>query len=188
MNCRIVLVGIGGQGILFAGRTIGETAMSLGHGVIGSETHGMSQRGGFVISHLKIGRFNGPLIAEGSADIMFGFSFEETLKNLSFLKPGGACIFNKSADAEMPYSISEYIEKKSIKADGFDAFKIAFELGGPKSANLVLLGAATILRDFPLTIDQLKETVRKISPPKFLESNLNALDAGAREMSLMITA
>jgi indolepyruvate ferredoxin oxidoreductase beta subunit len=96
IKTQIILAGIGGQGILFAARIFSEMGLKLGADVLGSETHGMSQRGGSVLAHLKLGDFHSPLIRTGAADILYSFADEESYRSFKFLKSGGASILKFS--------------------------------------------------------------------------------------------
>ena len=109
MNKKIVLAGIGGQGILFATKILSETASRKGYDIIGSETHGMSQRGGSVASFLKIGDFSGPQIMKGKADYLYGYDPQETIKNLIFIRKGGVCFADAkdSFDYDQGYNVEE---------------------------------------------------------------------------------
>jgi indolepyruvate ferredoxin oxidoreductase beta subunit len=96
MDLKLILSGIGGQGVLFATSVFSETALSLGYDVLGSETHGMSQRGGSVISHLKIGAYESPLVRQGTADVLLAFDEDEAYRTLGFLTRGGLCFVNSA--------------------------------------------------------------------------------------------
>ena len=124
---QIIVSGIGGQGVLFVTRLIAETALDLGYSVLISETHGMAQRGGNVVSHLKVGCLStaSPLIRPGRADLFLGLHPDALQVHGFYLKPDGHAFCNTSRDG------SRY---------ALDAFRIASELGTPVSANLVLLG------------------------------------------------
>lgn len=125
---QIILSGIGGQGVLFVTRLLAETALSLGEPILMSETHGMAQRGGNVISHLKIGAgFTSPMVRPGHADVFLGLHGEALLVHGFYLKPGGRAFCDGTTAAEV---------------ETIDAGRIAGELGSPVSANLVLLGFA----------------------------------------------
>jgi indolepyruvate ferredoxin oxidoreductase, beta subunit len=126
---QIIVSGIGGQGVLFATRLLAETALALGHSVMISETHGMAQRGGNVISHLKVGRADiiSPLIRPGRADVFLGLHPDAFVVHGFYLKPGGKAFCN---------GLKEHPEH------ALDAAAIAAELGAPVAANLVLLGFA----------------------------------------------
>ena len=126
---QIIVSGIGGQGVLFATRLLAETALFLGHSVMISETHGMAQRGGNVISHLKVGGADiiSPLIRPGRADVFLGLHPDSFMVHGFYLKEGGKAFLNGPGQDALP----------TVNAAG-----IAADLGAPVAANLVLLGFA----------------------------------------------
>ena len=91
---QYVIVGIGGQGILFSSRVLGHIALSKGERVVGSEVHGMAQRGGSVISHFKVGDYNSPLVKAGEADVLLAFDQNEAVRSMHFLREGGHAVVN----------------------------------------------------------------------------------------------
>ena len=175
-NYRIVLVGVGGQGILFMTRIIAETAIRLGMEVIGSETHGMSQRGGSVVSHLKING-NSPLVRRGTADILIALDKNEVYQTLDFPKEGGICFVNT---AEAPPSfLQDYIDGRGLTYCRIDADAIARELGSPRVANTALLGFISSHNDFRFTYEQVAYTIKMISREGLQTINAEALKRGA---------
>jgi len=127
---QIFLSGVGGQGILFMTRLLAETAIYKGYHILTAETHGMAQRGGLVVSHLKAGDFSSPLIRPGMADILILLHMENLGQHKLYLKPGGSVVINAS-------SAPEGSERFCM-----DASAAAREIGQPKSMNLVLAGFA----------------------------------------------
>jgi len=178
MNLQVILAGVGGQGILFATRIFSELALGQGYDVIGSETHGMAQRGGSVVSHLKIGDYSSPLVRQGTADILFSFDRDEAYRTLGFLKRGGLCFVNSPREDFWDAGIKAYLEKNEIRAYSFPADKVALALGAPRSANLALIGYALSTPDVPFTYQDIKETIVRVSPPGFRDVNLQAFDTG----------
>jgi len=168
MKLQIVIAGIGGQGVLFTSRVIYEMAHRRGEAVFGSETHGMSQRGGSVLAHLKIGRFYSPLVKRGRADLLLGLEREEGLRNISMLKEGGVAVINAR---ELP-------PLEGVKVYRVDSDRIASELDNPRVANLALLGFAISAGALPFSEGELKEVVSSLSPPAFKEVNLKAIERG----------
>lgn len=181
MNLQLILSGVGGQGILFSTRIFSELALEKGYNVIGSETHGMAQRGGSVISHLKIGDYSSPLVRQGTADLLFAFDRDEAYRTLGFLKRGGLCFVNSPKEDFWDPGIKGYLEKNEIRAYSFPADKVALALGVPRSANLALIGYALSVPDVPFTYEDVKETILRVTPPRFRDANLNAFDTGYRE-------
>jgi indolepyruvate ferredoxin oxidoreductase beta subunit len=180
MNLQLILSGVGGQGILFSTRIFSALALEKGYNVIGSETHGMAQRGGSVISHLKIGDFSSPLVRQGAADILLSFDRDEAYRTLGFLKRGGLCFVNSPKEDFWDPGIKGYLEKSEIRAYSFPADKVALALGVPRSANLALIGYALSMPDVPFTYEDVKETIVRVSPPRFRDANLKAFDTGYR--------
>ena len=174
----IVLVGIGGQGILLATRLLAELARRSGLAVMGAENHGMSQRGGSVVSHLKLGGFRSPLVREGTADVLLGLERTETMRALAFLRPGGLCLVNSEPEP-WPAGIEQILRRARITTVTVPADAVASDLGAPRVANTVLLAAAAAHALGPFTVDGLRRVVEDVSPARFLEANLQALEAGA---------
>jgi indolepyruvate ferredoxin oxidoreductase beta subunit len=180
MDLQMILSGVGGQGILFSTRIFTTLALEQGYNVIGSETHGMAQRGGSVISHLKIGDYSSPLVRQGTADILFSFDRDEAYRTLGFLKRGGLCFVNSLKEDFWDAGIKGYLEKNEIRAYSFPADKVALALGAPRSANLALIGYALSVPDVPFTYEDVRETIVRVSPPRFRDVNLKAFDTGYR--------
>lgn len=180
MNLQLILSGVGGQGILFSTRIFSALALEKGYNVIGSETHGMAQRGGSVISHLKIGDHSSPLVRKGTADILLAFDRDEAYRTLGFLKKGGLCFVNSPQEGFWDPDIKGYLEKSEIRAYSFPADKVALALGAPRSANLALIGYALNVPDVPFTYEDIRETIVRVSPPRFRDVNLQAFDTGYR--------
>jgi len=176
-----VLSGVGGQGVLFATKIFSETALALGYEILGSETHGMSQRGGSVISHLKIGAFESPLVREGTADVLLAFDAQEAYRTLIFVKRGGLSFVNKPRGASWgDGGVRGYLEKNQIAAHTYAADEVALKVGSPRSANLALIGYALSVPEMRFDYEVIRGTIERISPPRFKAVNLKALDAGYR--------
>jgi indolepyruvate ferredoxin oxidoreductase beta subunit len=187
MRTQVVIAGIGGQGVLFATRVFTEIARKRGLPVIGSENHGMSQRGGSVTSHLKLGEFRSPLVAEGEADVLLGLDCLEAHRNLPFLRqagdgrPGGVGVVNAPGPEDFPDPrLSEVLHAAGIRVYACPADATAMEMGNPLVANLVLLGFAASLPDFPFPFDEVRDVVDGISPAPHRTANLQALEQGRR--------
>lgn len=173
---QLIISGVGGQGILFIARLLAETAIAKGLPVLTSETHGMAQRGGIVISHLKVGEFSSPLVRPGHADGLIALKPGNVGLHRSFLKPGGWI----AANAGDSFPLPEAAEAATIDAD-----TIAVHLGNPRAVNLVVLGRALAAgRLFCSPDDVEREIRRKLhDKPSLLEGSLAALGAGiAREL------
>lgn len=177
-DLEIVICGVGGQGILFCARALYELARRSGRKVLGSETHGMSQRGGSVTSHVKIGDYHSPMVRAGAADILIAVKAEEIYGNLSFLKDNGRILLNAPKDFEIAPNVQKALEEKGVEVFRADATGAAVEIGAPMAANLVLLSAGVNSGCIPSDFDSLVKTVESITPPRFVEGNLAALKAG----------
>ena len=128
---QIVISGVGGQGVLFITRLLAEAAIEKGLPVFTSETHGMAQRGGTVISHLKVGKFASPLITPGKADGLIALKAESLDQHGSYLKPGGWAAVNGPAPSTMAAASTPFY---------LDADRLAREMDNPRSVNLIMLG------------------------------------------------
>jgi len=183
---NILLVGVGGQGILLASEILSETFMLAGFDVKKSEIHGMSQRGGSVVSHVRYGKeVFSPLVPEGEGDILFGFELMETSRYLSLLKPNGTVVAN---DLRIPPpSIlmgqetypEELVAQMRSRFTNFllvDGQKLATEAGNPRAANTVLLGAVSTRLDIPEEF--WLKALEKMVPAKALEINKKAFLMG----------
>jgi len=185
MTKNIMIVGVGGQGTLLASRILGNTVISKGYDVKVSEVHGMSQRGGSVVTYVKYGeRVYSPIIDEGEADIILAFEMLEAFRAMPYLKTNGKMIANTQQINPMPVitGACEYpqdIEKKissQIDLKTVDALSLANEAGNSKAVNVVLIGVMAKSTDIPYEdwINTIKTTV----PEKFLDVNLKAFDLG----------
>lgn len=175
MELKLILVGLGGQGVVFLTRLLSKTAIALGQPVMVSETHGMSQRGGSVISHLKIGGSEAPLIRRGTADLLLALDQDEAVRNLPFLRQGGTVFVN--SDNGLRTEVAEHLERLDIQVWALPASQMAVTLGAAAIANVILAGFAIAHPALPLPLDTLRETVEAIAP-RGRELNLQALEAG----------
>ncbi|MCC8160587.1 MAG: indolepyruvate oxidoreductase subunit beta [Oscillospiraceae bacterium] len=182
---NIMIVGVGGQGTLLASRILGKVAIKEGYDVKVSEVHGMSQRGGSVVTYVKYGeKVYSPIIDRGEADLILAFEMLEAMRALPYLKKGGKMIANTqqmnpmpviTGAMEYPENIKEKLESK-INLQAVDALSIAEKAGTIKAVNVVLIGllAKSMDVDKRIWIDTIKETV----PEKFTELNLKAFEMG----------
>lgn len=185
IKMNIMIVGVGGQGTLLASRILGKVAIKEGYDVKVSEVHGMSQRGGSVVTYVKYGdKVYSPIIDKGEADLILAFEMLEAMRALPFLKKGGRMIANTQRMNPMPVitGAMEYPEniqdKIAAKADlvAVDALSLAEKAGTIKAVNVVLIGllAKSMNVDKNVWIETIKETV----PEKFIDLNLKAFDMG----------
>lgn len=174
---QIVLSGVGGQGILFLSRLLAETAIAGGFPVLTSETHGMAQRGGVVVSHLKVGGFDSPLVRTGRADILLVLKEENVPLHREFLADGGLLIVNAPA----PPDAGPRAHSHAVDADA-----LALSAGTPHAVNLILLGFA-ISRigggnagGFFCTAGEIREALsrRQGAGGRRLAASLSALELG----------
>ena len=184
MKCQMVIAGVGGQGVLFAARIFTEVARLRGLEVLGSETHGMSQRGGSVTSHLKFGSFQSPLVAEGDADVLLGLDCLEAHRTLPFLRPanGGPaalCVVSAPNAAAFPDPrVAPVLRGMGIELHSCAADAAALELGSVLSANLLVLGFGSALPAFPFSFEEVRTAVEALSSPAHRAANLGAMDRG----------
>jgi indolepyruvate ferredoxin oxidoreductase, beta subunit len=174
---KVIVAGLGGQGVVFLTRLLSQAALALGQAVMVSETHGMSQRGGSVISHLRIGGNEAPLIRRGTADLLLALEPDEAVRNLPFLRRGGA-VFVNASDGLRP-EIAEHLVRLDIQVCSLPASQMALELGAAAVANVVLAGFAVAHPTLPFPVETVREAVQAIAPHG-RELNLRALDAGFR--------
>ena len=182
----IMIVGVGGQGTLLASRILGHVLMGEGYDVKMSEVHGMSQRGGSVVTYVKYGdKVASPLVDEGEADYILAFERLEAARWLSFLKKDGKLILNDQRISPMPVitgameypeNIVEKIDAKGVNLISCDALAMALEAGNAKSVNVVLIGVLSALTEFPEDVWQ--KALEACVKPKFLELNKKAFALG----------
>ncbi len=183
---NIIIVGVGGQGTLLASKILGDLFIKKGYDVKVSEVHGMSQRGGSVITYVRFGdKVYSPVVDEGEADFIVSFEILETARWLSYLKKDGQIVTNIqeidpmpviTGAAEYPQNLTEKIKSKGVKVDALDCLKLAKEAGSPKAVNIVLLGRLSHYFDIDEALWQ--ETIEKNVPKKFLELNKKAFELG----------
>jgi len=181
---QLIISGVGGQGVLFVTRLLAEAAIRRRLPVFTSETHGMAQRGGTVLSHLKVGDFSSPLIRPTQADGLLILKFENIAQHGAFLKSGGWVVVNVQNDR---------VQATELPIDKIDADTLAQEIGNPKAVNLIVLGFAlakaeqtTQNRDkLFCSLAEIK-TVMENRPARrkdIREASLTALEAGYRALA-----
>ncbi len=182
---NIMIVGVGGQGTLLASRILGNTVIGEGYDVKVSEVHGMSQRGGSVVTYVKYGEeVYSPIIGKGEADLILAFELLEAYRALPYLKEGGKMIVNTQKMDPMPVITgaaqypAEIAQKLGEKIDllPIDALSLAKQAGTAKAVNVVLIGLMARQTDIPYA--RWVETIKTTVPAKFLEMNLKAFDLG----------
>lgn len=164
MQQQIIISGLGGQGALTVTRLLAEAAAALGLEVLTSETHGMAQRGGTVISMVKVGPFRGPLIPAGSADVGLFLHPKNLPLHLPFLKKDAAVFVNTDSPGDYRH---------------LDAQDLARQMGAPVVANLILLGYAAAQKGLFCGVELLERQILEKIPARFRDLNLKALRLGA---------
>ena len=163
MKQQIIISGLGGQGALTVTRVLAEAAAALGLEVLTSETHGMAQRGGTVISMIKVGPFRGPLIPAGRADVGLFLHPGNLGVHRFYLRAGGAVFVNAAAPGAYQH---------------LDARGLARQMGAPVAANLILLGYAAARRGLFCSPEILEQVIKDKTPARFRALNLKALQTG----------
>ena len=177
---NFVIGGLGGQGILFMTKILAKTALHKGFNVMGAETHGMAQRGGSVVSHLRLGDVNSSLVKEGDADFLLALEENEAYRNLPFLSDQGMLCSNRaSADFPLP-EVARYLRKADIACHSIEASRISYDLGAPMSTNLALMGYFATLEKCPFSLADLRQTIETMSPAAYKDINLTVFDTGAK--------
>lgn len=185
MTRKIMIVGVGGQGTLLASRILGNTVINEGYDVKVSEVHGMSQRGGSVVTYVKYGdEVYSPIIDKGEADIILAFEMLEAYRAMPFLKKGGKLIVNTQEIDPMPVitgamtypeNIAEKL-KANLDVTLVDALSLAENAGNIKAVNVVLIGVMAKSTD--ISYEKWVETIKTTVPHKFLDVNLEAFKSG----------
>jgi len=183
---NVLIVGVGGQGTLFAGKVIGEVAEKSGLMVKQSEVHGMAQRGGSVVTYVRIGdQVISPLIEKGEADLIVAFEQLEALRWIEFLKPNGFVIVNEQMISPMPVIIGaakypvdvfDRLDRAGVQTVRVDAPTIAAQSGNPKAVNIVLLGM--LAKRLPMARELWLDAIAAKSPAPFVSANQEAFNKG----------
>lgn len=184
---NIMIVGVGGQGTLLASKMLGHVLLQQGYDVKVSEVHGMSQRGGSVVTYVRYGKkVYSPVIDKGEADVIISFEKLEAARWLEFLKKDGTIITNTqevepmpviTGAAAYPENLIEKMQAAGAKVDAKDFLSIAQEAGSAKAVNIALMGRLSTY--FPeISDEQWQDAIEKIVPPKFLDLNRKAFEAG----------
>ena len=183
---NIMIVGVGGQGSLLASKLLGRILLTKGYDIKVSEVHGMSQRGGSVVTYVRYGdKVYSPVIDKGQADYIVSFELLEAARWTEFLKPGGKIITNIQQINPMPVIIgaAQYpqdlvgkMQDAGLDVDAFDALSLAEQAGSTKAVNIVLMGHLS--RYFDFSEEEWLEAIEKSVPPKFLELNKTAFTLG----------
>ena len=187
---NILLSGVGGQGTVLASKIIAKCAIAHGETAHTAETIGMAQRGGCVVSHVRIGDgAYSPLIPHGCADVIIAFEPAEAVRVIPYLKQGGTVIVNTAPTKPVTDSLSDtaydaqpmldYLASTDAEVTAVDGAKIIAACGSAKALNIALLGAAAKTGTIGVTVSELEQVVRTTLKPAFQEANLCALYLGA---------
>jgi indolepyruvate ferredoxin oxidoreductase beta subunit len=182
----IMIVGVGGQGSLLASRLLGNVLLAKGFDVKVSEVHGMSQRGGSVVTYVRYGdEVCSPIIEKGEADVIISFELLESARWLPYLKKGGKLITSTqqldpmpviTGAAQYPEDIAAKIKAMGIQVTAVDALGLAEQAGNAKASNVVLMGVVSAQTEFEEQLWQ--NAIEQCVPPKFLELNKKAFELG----------
>ncbi len=193
---QMIVCGVGGQGILTITDVIVMAAQKKGLRVLGSEVHGMAQKGGSVVTNLKLGKeLHSPVTPIGSCKVLVGLEQNETLRYMKYLEPEGTVITSKTVLYPISWKkdkntaqlarekIEENLAKYKARIMRIDAEGLAVEAGLALTQNIVLLGALSQVKDFPLSADELKEALKLRVPAKYLDQNIKAFELGISTVS-----
>jgi indolepyruvate ferredoxin oxidoreductase beta subunit len=185
---NIMIVGVGGQGSLLASKLLGRLLLTRGYDIKVSEVHGMSQRGGSVVTYVRFGdKVYSPVIDLGQADFIVSFELLEAARWTRYLKPDGKIIVNTQqinpmpviiGTAQYPEGLVEKMAAAGIDVDAFDALTLAEQAGSAKAVNIVLMGHLS--KNFDFTEDEWMDAIEKSVPAKFLDLNKTAFLLGRR--------
>lgn len=186
MTKNIMIVGVGGQGSLLASKLLGWLLLNEGYDVKVSEVHGMSQRGGSVVTYVRFGeKVYSPVIDRGEADFIVSFEKLEAARYLEYLRKGGRVVVNTqevdpmpvvTGAAEYPENLIEKMEAKGIAVDAMDCLSLAEQAGSSKAVNLVLMGRLS--RYFDISEEKWINAIEQCVPPRFVEMNKKAFSLG----------
>ena len=193
---NVLLAGVGGQGVLLGSEVLAEVAASAGNDVKKSEVHGMAQRGGSVVSHLRFGeQVFSPLIPRGGADYLVSFERLETLRYLDFLHPGSVVLVNDQEIIPLPVAVGKAVYPADVEARlraagvraGFvQGHDIARAAGNAKAVNAVILGALSAIMSFDVALWE--EALRRQIPGRLLDLNLRAFGLGRSALTPLVAA
>lgn len=184
---NVMIVGVGGQGSLLASKLLGKVLVDAGYDVKVSEVHGMSQRGGSVVTYVRFGdRVASPIIDLGESDFILSFEKLEAARYAEYLSPNGKIIVNTQEIDPMPVIVGKAVypshvlnelESKDVTVDAVDALSLAEKAGTAKAVNVVLLGR--LARSLPaIQKEAWQDAIKSSVKPKFVEVNLRAFDLG----------
>lgn len=182
----VMIVGVGGQGSLLASKLLGRLLVDEGYDVKVSEVHGMSQRGGSVVTYVRFGdKVYSPIVTEGEADVIIAFEKLEAARYARYLKKDGCIVVNTQeidpmpviiGAAEYPDGVLEELIAKGMQIDALDALSLAEQAGSSKAVNIVLMGRAA--KRFDIPYESWIKAIENTVAPRFVEMNKTAFDLG----------
>ena len=186
----LLITGVGGQGAILASDIIGKAAVTAGLPIRAAETHGMAQRGGSVVNHIRVGNDYGSMIPKKGADLLLALEPMEAVRYLDFLKDGGVIIVNTQPIIPVTVTsgltkypevsdILDFLSEKYI-VKAFNADELAFEAGNRLAMNVVMVGAVSGY--LPIPKETMLESVKALVPQKTIEVNLRAFEAGRQKV------
>ena len=183
---NVMIVGVGGQGSLLASKLLGHLLLQEGYDVKVSEVHGMSQRGGSVVTYVRFGdKVYSPIIDKGEADFIVSFEKLEAARYLEYLKVGGRIVTNTqevdpmpviTGAAKYPENLLEKMDALGVAVDAMDCVSLAQKAGSVKAVNIVLMGRLSKYFDMPE--EKWLQAIKECVPAKFVELNLKAFELG----------
>ncbi len=187
MNTKsVMIVGVGGQGSLLASKLLGRLLLDEGYDVKVSEVHGMSQRGGSVVTYVRFGdKVYSPIVTEGEADVIIAFEKLEAARYARFLKKDGLIVVNSQqidpmpviiGAAEYPENVLNELTAKGVAVEALDALSLAEKAGSSKAVNIVLMGKAA--KRFDIPYERWIAAIENTVAPRFIEMNKKAFDLG----------
>ena len=186
MTKNIMIVGVGGQGSLLASKLLGQMLLTAGYDVKVSEVHGMSQRGGSVVTYVRFGeKVYSPVIDKGEADYIVSFELLEAARYVEYLKPNGHIVVNTqqidpmpviTGNAKYPENLVEKMKASGAVVEAFDALAVANEAGSSKAVNIALMGRLS--KNFDFSEEQWMDALEKCVPERFIELNKKAFSLG----------
>ena len=182
----VMIVGVGGQGSLLASKLLGRLLVDEGYDVKVSEVHGMSQRGGSVVTYVRFGeKVYSPIVTDGEADLIISFEKLEAARYARFLKKDGRIVVNTQqidpmpiiiGAAEYPNAVLDELSAKGLQVEALDALSLAEQAGSSRAVNIVLMGRAA--KQFDIPYERWIAAIEKTVAPKFVEMNKKAFDLG----------
>ncbi|KXA96729.1 hypothetical protein AKJ37_04560 [candidate division MSBL1 archaeon SCGC-AAA259I09] len=189
MKCKLLIAGVGGQGILTINQIIGESAVKEEKQILASEVHGMAQRGGSVVSFMKIGNYRSPLMGHGEADILLSLEPVEALRSLDKAGSNTDILVNSKPIKPWPVTsgkeeypdVEKFLEEAKSKVNSIKkipASELARKEGMERAANIVMLGALSKLDKFPIEETTMIQTIKETFPERFVDINIKVFELG----------